>query len=256
MAININYRKRLLAAFIHFLITLLVAGIAAALIFFVWFPADFAKMVGGWRLFVLVVCSDIVLGPVVSLVIFNTQKSRKELIADYVIVGFIQLAALIYGMSAIVVARPVYIVFAVDRFEIVMAVELDAVDLVEAVDSQYRSLPWLGPRLVGLQLPTDMNERNRVLFSAVAGKDAYQMPKYYQSYDSMIGQIKSASLPLSLLRERNTNFSDQLTLAIQDLGVSESDVRWLPVHHHFGFWTALVNAKTGHPIKYLPIDPL
>ena len=58
----INWRERFVAAFIHFLITLLLAGIAAALIFLVWFPNGIAAVVGGTTLFVLVLGSDLVLG--------------------------------------------------------------------------------------------------------------------------------------------------------------------------------------------------
>jgi hypothetical protein len=73
MANNINWHARLIAAAIHFLVTLLIASIAATLIFFVWFPGEFAKMVGGAQLFLLVVCSDLALGPLISLVIFNKK---------------------------------------------------------------------------------------------------------------------------------------------------------------------------------------
>lgn len=91
-------------------------------------------MVGEAKLFLKVVCSDLALGPSISLVIFNTKKSRKELIIDYLIVSAIQLAALIYRVSVVAVSRPVFVIFMVDRFEVVTAVELDGADLKAAVD--------------------------------------------------------------------------------------------------------------------------
>jgi len=30
---------------------------------------------------------------------------------------------------------------------------------------------------------------------------------------------------------------------------------WLPVQHREGFWTALLDAQTGAPFAYLPLDP-
>ena len=46
---NINWRERFIAAGIHFLVTLALAGLAAALIFYVWFPGAMADMVGGTK---------------------------------------------------------------------------------------------------------------------------------------------------------------------------------------------------------------
>jgi len=94
----INWREKFRAFAIHFLVTAVLGACAAALIFFVWFPSPFATMVGGTELFLLVVGCDMALGPLISLVIYNSRKSRRELITDYTIIGAVQLAALIYGV--------------------------------------------------------------------------------------------------------------------------------------------------------------
>lgn len=255
MTAGINSCARLIAAAIHFLVTLLVAGTAGALIFFVWFPGPFATMVGGVKLFLLVVCSDLALGPLLSLVIFNTKKSRKELIVDYLIIGAIQLAALIYGVSVVAASRPVFVAFFADRFEVVVAAELSDADLVAAVDPRYRSRPWSGPVLVGVQLPADTNERNDLIFSAVSGKDAQLMPKYYRPFAMMIDASKEKSESLEILISKHPEKRQELELAAKNSGHVPEGVRWLPVHNRFGFWTVLIDAKTGYPVKYLPIDP-
>ncbi len=47
----------------------------------------------------------------------------------------------------------------------------------------------------------------------------------------------------------------ELEVAVNQLGGASESLRWLPVKHRFGFWTALIDAKMGYPVKYLPIDP-
>ena len=74
----IVWRERFLAFAIHFLVTLVLAAIAAALIFLVWFPDPFQTMVGGTELFELVVVCDLALGPLISLVIYDSRKARRE----------------------------------------------------------------------------------------------------------------------------------------------------------------------------------
>src|SRR5690242_11523295 len=95
---KINWRERFVAAAIHFFFTALLSGIAAALIFFVWFPNGLAALVGGSALFLIMVGCDVVLGPMLSLVIYSSTKPKRELILDYTIVGLLQLAALGYGV--------------------------------------------------------------------------------------------------------------------------------------------------------------
>jgi len=74
----INWRERFLAFAIHFLVTLAMGACAAALIFLVWFPDPYQTMVGGTKLFELVVICDLVLGPLISLVIYDRSKGQDN----------------------------------------------------------------------------------------------------------------------------------------------------------------------------------
>lgn len=252
---KVRWRERIAAAAIHFVITLLVSLMVAGLIFFIWFPGAFAEMIGGKKLFFLVICSDLALGPLISLVIFNSNKSWRELIVDYSIVSIIQISALVYGVSAVAFSRPVFVVFTKDRFEVVSAIELDDADLSIANDAKYKTKSWFGPVFVAVQFPTDVEERNELLFSGLNGKDAQLMPRYYRAYETQIDEIRTRSLPLEDLISRHPDKKQELELAVAKSGRLSEDLRWLPVHHRFGFWTALLDAKTGYPVKYLPIDP-
>src|SRR5262245_56788136 len=111
---NINWRETLLATSIHFLITAAVAALAAILIFFIWYPGTIAAISGGTRLFEIVVAVDIGLGPLISLVIYSSRKTRRELVIDYSIVAAVLLAALLYGVSVVAVSRPIFVAFAKD----------------------------------------------------------------------------------------------------------------------------------------------
>jgi len=255
MGKNVIWREKVSAAAIHLVFTSLAACVAAALIFFIWFPNPFSKMVGGTQLFLLVISCDLALGPVISLVIFNSRKKRAELIRDYMIVGILQLGALIYGVSIVADSRPAYVAFTKDRFEVVAAAELDDNDLREAMEDVFKSRSWTGPLLVGVQFPVDIKERNELLFSAVAGKDAQLMPKYYRPYESMVTTVKNKAQPISILIASHKKSEKAVDAAVKDLDIPAEKLGWLPVRHRFGFWTVLIDMDTGYPVKYLPIDP-
>jgi hypothetical protein len=252
---SINWRERFIAAVIHFLITAAVAGLAAAIIFFVWFPGSLASMIGGAKLFLLVIGCDVILGPLISLVIYSSKKSRKQLIADYCVVGLVQLAALAYGVHVVALSRPVFIVFDVDRLQIVTAIELDDADLAAGNAAEFRSKSWTGPRLASISRPTDVKERNDLLFAEVGGKLAPLTPKYYGPYTAAREAINQKSQPVQALAAKKQNRKDEINQAVKETEISESELNWLLVRHRFGFAVALIDKRSGLPVKYVLIDP-
>ena len=77
--LDVWYAK-LKAFFTHFVVTALVAGIVSYLVFKQWFPEPFANMMDAGSLLVLVLMCDLLLGPLVSFVIYNPQKKLKTLV--------------------------------------------------------------------------------------------------------------------------------------------------------------------------------
>jgi hypothetical protein len=144
----ILWREKVRAFAIHFATTLIVALLAAALIFLVWYPAPFGTMVGGLDLFMLITGCDLALGPLISLIIYNSRKSRLALVFDYTVVGVVQIAAFVYGVYSVSQARPAYVAFVKDRLEVVAAGAIAEKDLLEAKGSKYASPSMRGPVLV------------------------------------------------------------------------------------------------------------
>ena len=62
-----------------------------------WYPYPYRELSGGRELFALVVAVDVVLGPLITLVIFNPAKTRRHLVMDFTVIGLLQVAALAYG---------------------------------------------------------------------------------------------------------------------------------------------------------------
>lgn len=252
---QIVWRGRVVAAAVHFGVTLFFAAIAAGIIFLLWFPGQLSGMVGGTALFGLVIGCDLILGPLLSLVIFDRKKPRKELVLDYTIIGIIQLAALIYGVSVVADSRPLFIAFTRDRFEIVTAIELSGADLADASKAGFRADIWSGPKLVAVRRAENSGERHEMLFSGLAGKDVQLLPKYYQPYTESVDEVKQKGLPISDLFERHSDVAIAVTDGFKKLKSKPEQLRWLPVHHRFGFGVVFIDMATGYPVDYLPIDP-
>jgi hypothetical protein len=245
----IDWRAKLRAFGIHFLATLAVALVAAALIFLVWFPDPFQEMVGGSKLFLLLIGCDLALGPLISLVIYDRRKSRRELTLDYSLVALIQLGALVYGMYVSFNARPLYVLFVQDRFEVVTSNEIAEEDLAEARLPEFQRRPLWGPQLAGTEVKPE--ERDDALERALAGKDVNVRPKFYVPYESREAQIFEKSRPLADLYRRRPEAEAAIKRVRAD--AQETD-KWLPVRHKRGFWTVLIDER-GRPASYVPVDP-
>jgi hypothetical protein len=251
----IAWGEKVRAFALHFLITLALSACAAALVFLIWFPAPFATMLGGTKLFGILLMCDLGLGPLTSFIIYNSKKSRRALLFDYTIVGIVQLGAFIYGLHAVANTRPVFIAFVKDRLEVVSADEIDDADLAQGA-SGYRERPRWRPQLVGTQAPQDPEERNRVMFSAaLAGKDYSVLPAYYVAYEKNLPEIKQRALPVSQLEMRHPDAKPLVATALTQIRMPVEKLVWVPVKHRRGFWTALLDPETGRPVYWLPLDP-
>ena len=80
------------------------------LIVFEWYPGIFMVAEGGWKGLTLMAAVDLVLGPSLTLIIYNYTKSRREIILDFSFIIFIQVSALIWGGIQVYSERPVALV--------------------------------------------------------------------------------------------------------------------------------------------------
>jgi hypothetical protein len=250
---SIPWREKWRAFGIHFAVTLVLAAGAAAIIFGVWFPAPFDELVGGAELFVLVVGCDLVLGPLLSLVIWDRRKGRNKLIFDYCVVGLIQLGALAYGVYIVAGSRPVYVAFVGDRLEVVTARDVRPAELAAAKDPKYSSLPVTGPMLVAVVVPAA--DRNDALFQALDGNEEQSRPKFFVPYESQLATIQKHIFPLADLEKRHPEAKEKIAAARAAAGLPDAQLRWMPVRYREAFWTVVVDAASGQPLEYFALDP-
>ena len=101
----------------HLGLSLLIFLSLLLIIVFIWFPGAFIAF-GGYQGIKIVAGVDLVLGPLLTLIIFNPQK-RKELIAlDLSIIGLIQVTALAVGVWLVYQERPIVQVLTDDGLEL------------------------------------------------------------------------------------------------------------------------------------------
>ncbi|MFN0037942.1 MAG: TfpX/TfpZ family type IV pilin accessory protein [Burkholderiales bacterium] len=247
------WKDRFRASALHFLISALIAGLAALLVFLVWYPAPFREISGGRELFLILVTVDVILGPLITLTIFNRTKPWRALRRDLALVGLTQLAALGYGMWTVFVARPVHLVFEYDRLRVVHAIEVPGQLLGEA-SPEFRTLPLLGPRLLALRPFHDDAEKVSLTIAAMQGLPLGARPELWQPYADARTRILAAAKPTLELKKRFPDQAGQIDLALARTGHPPDSVVYLPMVGRKTFWTVLLDSFTAEVLGYLPID--
>lgn len=241
------------AALIHLGISAAIAAIASALLMGIWYPPPFFRADGAQRLLLLVVGVDVVLGPVLTFVVFKPGKPRLRF--DLAVISAMQALALIYGFHVMLQSRPVFMVAVVDRFVLVAANDLDAADLAAASQPQWRHLSWSGPVLVATHRPADPEARSKLLFSGLAGKDIEKFPRYYVDYAQAAAQLLQRAQPLSRLRAMHPAHQGRIDTWLHTHHRRDHQVRWLPIVARDADLIMLMDAATGEPLGALPLDP-
>lgn len=235
-------RPRLKAGGIHLGISMLIALIAMGLIFGVWYPAPLGPAQGVNHLVLIMIGVDVVIGPLITTVVYDPQK--KWLRLDLAVIAALQTCALLYGLQAIYGGRPAYVVFNVDRFDVVAVQDVDAPSAAKA-DAAFRPSPW-GPKTLGARAPMDREARNKLLFSSVmGGADLPQLPEYFVPLQDMRGDMIRRLHPLDELRKLNA-FDDAAWKAFVDsFGKPESELGYLPMAANARDGAVILDAKTG-----------
>jgi hypothetical protein len=249
---QIDLRSRAIAALIHAFGTIAVALLAAALVFLLWYPWPYSALAGGTGLFVLLTGVDVVIGPLVTFVIFDRAKGWPVLRRDLAVILLLQAGALLYGLHVVFEARPVALALEGQRMRVISAVDVVVEELPEAPPG-LRSLPLGGPRLIDTAPPADPGERLAATRAALEGVDLGQRPKYWRPWDAEARRSAlAASRPLEPLIAGNTVRREELQAALARTGRAPADLRYLPLLARRSEWVALIDAHSGEVAGFAP----
>jgi len=248
------WRDRFKASAIHLSISLIVAALAGALVFGVWYPYPYREISGGRELFLILVTVDVILGPLITLAVFNRIKPWPVLRRDLMVVAALQLAALGYGLWTVSLARPVHIVFEVDRLSVVHAVEI-VPELLAKSPPGITALPLTGPTRLSLRSFKDNREKLDATLAALQGVPLAGRPDLWQPYAMAVPEILKAAKPVRELKARFKDQSETIDRLLRAEGRNPESMLYLPLVGRKAFWTAFLDPVTADVVATLPLDP-
>jgi hypothetical protein len=247
------WKDRLQASALHFSLSLGVAALSALLVFGLWYPYPYREISGGRELFLLVVTVDVILGPLITLAIFDRRKPWAELRRDLFVVVLLQMSALGYGLWTVAMARPVHMVFEIDRFRIVHAIEIPE-GLLAQTPSGLTASPYTGPTLLGLRPFKNGQEQMDATLAALQGVSLSSRPDLWQSYDASRKDVLRVAKPVGQLRQRFPDQAAAIDAALAGKGAAADAAQYLPLAGRKSFWTVLVDGRNADVLGFLPLD--
>lgn len=238
----------------HLLASLAFALLSSALVFLVWYPWPLPVATGVIPIFILLLGVDTVIGPCITLVVFSPAK--KELKRDLAIVLLLQIGALLYGLHAVFAARPVYLVFNSDRFDVVYANDLSREKLNKVSDPEFKAVRVFGPRIVAARRPEDAKESHDILFSAVnGGDDLPQLPQYYVPYAALKAQAKQRILPLKELKHFNKERISEIDALAGKYSSIQAGIGFLPLRAKVADLAVIVRRDSAAVLEVKNLRP-
>ncbi len=117
---------------VHMAISLVIFFILLVCITQYWYPGILFDTGNGWKAIGMIVGIDLVLGPLLTLIVFNHNKSSLKF--DLAIIALVQTAALAYGTWTIHQTRPVALAFINNSFMTIFANSDISTGIVERTD--------------------------------------------------------------------------------------------------------------------------
>lgn len=239
------------ASGIHLLISAAIAAVSLFLTLKVWYPSPLFTAEGGNDILLILIGVDVVIGPLVTLVVFKSGKPGMRF--DLTVIAVLQAAALIYGTHVMFVARPVYIALVDDQFETVRANDIEPASFAQAKRPEFHSAPLTGPQYIAIDLPKDINALRELISQAgTGGSLAQHLPKYFVPYVEDRKQALAKSQPLEDLRKADKTVAARIDKIIADTGRKPAALNFLRLQTRRGWGAVLIDAKTGDIVTLLP----
>ena len=194
---------RLQAFAVHFLCSALLLTLVLGALYLGWYHWPGWYLADATHVIVVMLAVDVVLGPLMTLIIANERKPRRELARDITMIALVQLTALGYGTTSLWQGRPLYYAFSVNCLQVVQAFDIDTGAARAARQQDLPLAPhWYSlPRWIWAPFPRDKAQADRIFQSLMkGGYDIVGLPQYYKPWQQGAPELRTQLHKVSDIR--------------------------------------------------------
>ena len=227
--------------------TLAVIALFYGLVRLAWYPGLSFDLAGVDRYVGIAAVFVILVGPLLTTLIYKHDK--KGMWLDVFVLLAVELVALSAAGYVVHERRPVYLVFAIDRFEIIGANEVDR-STISYPELRSGSFPVL----VTARMPDSAEARESIFDESIfgGGADIERRPELWHPYESATAQVLGKARSLDILDANDVDgefaeWKDRLSGPREAAG-------FLPVRGRIADGSAIIDAA-GTPVTFIAVDP-
>lgn len=222
-------------------------------IVFVWYPQPYFSADGGWQGVRLITGVDLVLGPVLTLIVFKAGKPGLK--RDLGVIAALQIAALVWGTWIVHDQRTVMVTYAEGNFYAINGEEVrNAGGNAPAIAAQAARTP----AYAFVRLPADKKERTQLIMrTLVSGRPLQQLGEHYEPLDSKnLPEVLAGSQDINgyiKAAETNRALVDQF---LTEHGGAIADYAFFPLYCRYQSLILVLHRHGGSVAGKLDIRPL
>ncbi len=169
--------SRLTAFGVHLLLSISLFTSLALFCYFILLPGFLFYSEGGEIILTLIGGVDVVLGPLITLVIYKKNKPRIKM--DLAIIGIIQLSALIYGLHSLYSVRPMAVFYGNGEYYV-------------AYESDLKKPLGFKTPLLAISLPEQSTLYQTVVtHKLITGESYFENASLYHNYQEQIPTLQN-----------------------------------------------------------------
>lgn len=245
---NLSNITRLKAFLIHFSISSFIFFVLLYFILVQWYPQPLFSTDGGWQVIRIIAGVDLVLGPLLTLIVFKPGKAGLKF--DLSMIALVQTLALCWGVWTTYNERPAAIIYTLDFFTPVPAYQLSEQGITSQELKKFGD-DW--PIMIYLEIPKEKISEV-IVESMRANKPLYLLTQYYSKFSKQqTAVLKQNSMDIAKYVEDKPELKKLYLNSL--LTTTNKNISYLALHSREKWVTAIFDLDLMKIVKTIDISP-
>lgn len=223
---------------IHLVISLFLFICMCTIIVVFWYPGVLFTTEGGWQGVRLIAGIDFVIGPILTLLVYNPEKPSLKF--DLTVIGILQAICITYGMYVVNYSKPAVVAYADGTFYTTPLLRFDSREIdISNVELLQGSLPaW-----VNIRLPEEREELLKV-----------KVERLFKGLETSVDLYEPFEKAIPLLKHEGVDIKSAFeTGLIEDNIISDNNLRLYRMITRYENYLVTVDVDTGKILDNIAI---
>ena len=216
---------------IHLAISSAIFAVLAYLVLYQWYPDFFFETDGGWQGMRILIGVDLVLGPLLTLIVFRAGKPGLR--KDLTMIGIFQACCLAAGIYVVYSERPIALVYVDGQFNSMTAASYRDADIPLP---DLHDFPGAFPKRIQVSVPEDAHEHAALRRSMMRGQQQMNLAtEHYAALDASRAEFAAEAASREDLLERD-QIEQGIPVFLREHGGELDDYLFFPIATRYNYY--------------------